>query len=250
MKKIIFLLSILLIPVITNAKELTNASDVEITKYYKTVTTYHNNQIEPLSLNNLSYNVEISEEEYENYNENLSINIQSIKTGYTETNYKKMITTATKKNKDIYTLKVTLEWKTMPATRSYDIIGIGFPTSVTAINNVSFVQKYCLNNGNCGQYTNYALYKGANGVGASFALPTDNLSSLSQVLIIDIKKSNSNNTLTSLKFSGDYSHAQKAISQVNSKKFSVDSSGIVLESSITNYYDSINSAVAVWNGTW
>lgn len=44
--------------------------------------------------------------------------------GYTETNYKKMTTTILK-NGTKYKYQVLLNWKLLPATRSYDIIGIG-----------------------------------------------------------------------------------------------------------------------------
>ena len=42
----------------------------------------------------------------------------------------------------------------------------------------------------------------------------------------------------------------KTISYDNARKYVVSSGGIILNSSITNYYDSINTANATWSGTW
>ncbi len=252
MKKIIFFMLLFVAPFIVNAKicEIENIEHNEIVKYYKTVSMINNDNIQIIGILPQSYSIEISKEEYEKYNPELEYDLNSVKVGYTETNYKKMTTTITKINDTMFRLKVILDWKTMPSTRSYDIIGIGFPATVTATDLTYFSQNYCLSNGNCSQRTSHSLYIGAYGVGASFSLPAESITSLSQSFSVDIKKTNSSNTLTSLNVSGDYSHAQKIISQKNAKKYKVDLTGISLDSSISSYYDSINSAVATWTGTW
>ncbi len=64
-------------------------------------------------------------------------------------------------------------------------------------------------------------------------------------------KKNTTNTLITQKAYGDYSHATSSISLINAIKYTVNQSlGIVLNSSVANYYDSIDVAIASWNGTW
>ena len=49
---------------------------------------------------------------------------------------------------------------------------------------------------------------------------------------------------------GDYSHATSTIVDYLSDNFYVNQIGIVLDSSISGYYDAITSAEAEWSGTW
>lgn len=223
---------------------------VVVTKYYKTTTivditnsTYSLNEI------NNSYSEEITKEEYDNFDLNNLIVPLDYSNGYVETNYKKM-TCSIVKNGSVYRYKVVLEWKTMPSTRSYDIIGIGFPASVKPQSSLAFNQNYCYTNGSCYTGVSYTPYIGVNGVGASFALPTGALSSLKQTLYVDMVKSDSSSTILRQYAYGDYSHATKSISYDNSRKYVVSSGGIVLNSSINDYYDTINTANATWSGTW
>ena len=195
-----------------------------------------------------SYTEEITKEEFDNYNLSIIVPLD-YSNGYIETNYKKM-TSLIIKNGSTFRYEVILEWKTMPSTRSYDIIGIGFPSSVKPESSITFRQNYCLTNGSCYTGVSHTPYIGVNGVGASFALPSGSLTSLKQTLYVEMIKTDNSSTILRQYAYGDYSHATKNISYSNSKKYMVSSGGIILDSSINNYYDSINTANATWTGTW
>ena len=49
---------------------------------------------------------------------------------------------------------------------------------------------------------------------------------------------------------GDYAHAVKTISAGSSDGFWVDQGGVIVDDSIEDYYDTINSANATWSGSW
>lgn len=240
MKKalILVLFLSLLIPNISYAKE-TNDSDIlyQSTKYYKTVINKNENQI-------ISNTMEISQQEYDNYKQ-----ISNPKASV-ETIYKKIISTISV-NGNYYRYKANLNWKSIPSNRSYDILGIGFYSSVKVKNNnVYFSQNYCLTSGSC--YTTYThspqiFNKGA---GTTFHLPSGNLSSLSEEFYFDVEK-NTNSTIINQMAAADHSHAIQSISLTNAKKYTVSgSAGIVLNSSITSYYDAINPAIEYWSGSW
>jgi len=247
-KQFLFILILLVLsPICVSASE----NDVySTTKYYKTTTVINtNNSTYLLQNENNSYSEEITKEEYDNFDLNSLVTPLDYSNGYIETNYKKM-TSSIVKNGSTYRYKVVLEWKTMPSTRSYDIIGIGFPASVKPQSSIAFNQYYCFNNGSCNTSVSYTPYIGVNGVGASFGLPVGSLTTLKQTLYVDMVKSDSSNTIINQYAYGDYSHATKTISYDNARKYVVSSGGIILNSSITNYYDSINTANATWSGTW
>ena len=212
---------------------------LENTKYYKTVTYLVNSS----NINNLPVTYEITEEEYNNANVNEPKASSTI-----ETTYKKMTTSITQ-NGSYYRYKNVLLWKIAPSTRSYDIIGIGFYNSVKVKGSTHFEQYYCYTGGSC--YTTTTNYPQifSTGAGTSFLLPSGNLSSLKQTFYFDVEK-NTTATIIRQLAAGDYSHATSSISQTNSKKYSVNSNGISLNGSIVSYYDNINTATAIWEGTW
>ena len=145
MKKIsimIIAIFILTIPSIIKAEEVLS----ETVKYYKTVTLL--NPLEASNDNNYypSITTEVSEEEYNN-SDNL---IQRDVT--VETTYKKLTVSISKFNADYYRYRAILNWKQMPSTRSYDVLGIGHYTSVQVSGNANFEEYYCLSGGSC--YTN------------------------------------------------------------------------------------------------
>lgn len=247
-KSILFIFMLLAIsPLYVSASE---SDSVSTTKYYKTTTIVSTNSSSyVLSEGNNSYTEEITKDEYNNFDPNSLVVPLDYSNGYIETNYKKM-TSSIVKNGSTYRYKVILEWKTMPSTRSYDIIGIGFPASVKPESSLVFSQNYCFTNGNCYTGVSYTPYIGVNGVGASFALPVGTLSSLKQTLYVDMIKANSSSTILRQYAYGDYSHATKSISYNNSRNYVVSSGGIILDSSIDSYYDSINTANATLSGEW
>ena len=233
---------ILIMPIVTKAEEFKIVS--EDTKYYKTITTY--NEINTCNFNNnLSLTIEVTEEEYNNANES---DISLLATGYTETTYKKM-TTSILSNGSYYRYKNRLVWKNMPKVRSYDIIGIGFLSTVKMKNSAIFEQYYCPENSSCVTSTSHNPQTFTNGAGTTFKLPTGTLTQLEQTYYFDVTK-NTSSTLNGQTAYGDYSHATSTITLTNAKKYTVGTTGIVLNSSVTDYYDSITKATATWSGTW
>lgn len=148
-----------------------------------------------------------------------------------------------------YRYKVDLEWKSMPSTRSYDILGIGIDTNVKIYADTYFQQNFCYSANNCSSSTVHAKKNTTTGGTASFKIPSATLTSLSSYLYFDIVK-NTSSTITTLNAYGDYSHAKKSISDINATKYRITKAGIVLDSSIESYYDAIPSAKAIWTGSW
>lgn len=213
-----------------------------MTKYYKTQTVK-----DGLSVKEVSY-VEITKSEFDNIKSSEFLSLQSTSNGYVETNYKKL-STSILKNGSKFKYKANLEWKNIPSVRSYDILAIGFLPNVEVIN-VEFSQNYCFIDGKCNSSFNYFLNSDSRGVGAYFSLPSGSLKSLKQTLTLHVKKVNASSTIYKQNVYGDYSHAVKSIKLTSAKKFTVETNKINLDSSIVNYYDSIDSAKATWNGTW
>jgi len=221
----------------------------ETTKYYKTVTILNNSEIMTAAgMGELSsLTTEISKEEYMNapIEDGISPHASTV-----ITDYKKLTSSISKYSNYYYKYGANLEWRNMPATRSYDIIGIGFYGSVKIAGGINFNQSYCNTDGNCySQNVGHYSYQGKNGYGAMFQLPSGSLKSLSQSISILVEKTNSSSTIIEQIAAADYSHAQKTISYSAAKDFSVDTGGIKLVSNYS-YYDSINTADAIWTGTW
>lgn len=249
MKKIVFLIFIMVIgilPITTYAK---NNDDLillsETTKYYKTVTLFPTDSLMKNSENS-ELSIEITEEEYNQASNIALYNITG--NGSTETNYKK-ITTSIYQNGNYYRYKIDLSWKTMPSTRSYDIIAIGINPSVKIASSLHFNQYYCFTNGQCINNGTFYEKKSSTGAGASFKLPTGNLNSLSSTLYFDVSK-NVDATIIQQDAYGDYSHATKTVSVSQAQNYNIGATGINLNSSIRNSYDSVSVTRAIWSGSW
>lgn len=229
----------------TNIEDTSKSEIVvsETIKYYKTI--YYNNastlQVNSLN-NNSAETIEISKEEYDNANPNELIpNLVGIETAY------KKLTSQIIQNGAFYRYRAELTWKNIPSKRSYDIMGIGFNSSVSPIGTPVFQMTYCKTNGYCNTSSTHTPQTFTNGLGTSFKLPSDDLTSLSSVLYFNVTKNS--NTVTSQFAAADYSHATSDISKNNAKNYYVSGSGIVLNG-ITSYYDNMSSATSYWNGTW
>lgn len=236
----------MLIGIIVFLPNIAFAKDIEIEKlvssnekYYKTIY----NDVAPVSYKKQNATtVEISKEEYEN-----SSTYEPLV--YTTTEYKKL-TTNIYSSGNAYKYEVILNWKKMPKIRSYDIIGIGFYESVTVDGTLNFSQKYCTNSASCSTSNTFTGKVSQLGASAVFKLPSGSFTSMSQTLSFKIKKSG-NYTIIEQKAAGDYSHAQSNITEALAKEHSINpDQGIVLSSNASKKYDSINAAVATWNGTW
>lgn len=248
----------LLIPFTVSAE--TEEKVAEKIKYFKTVTVLSNsNVMRNANMGEItSITTEITEEEYnsvdvdaENNQEENAISPASTTDYYTaetiETNYK-MLSTAIYSGTSQFRYKVTLDWKKIPATRSYDIIAIGHYATVEKVSEVDLTQTYCRSSSECYETTSYYADFWRNGAAAVFKIPSGTLTSLKQEMQFYVQKVNS--TVYSQLAAGDYAHATSTISYANAKLFTVDGSGIILDSSIKDYYDSISTADAEWEGTW
>lgn len=249
---IIFLLLFVCFIANVNAENLLESSELEevvaqTTKYYKTVTVLNNSSLmrEANQGEVHSITTEISEEEYNSISPDNNISPQSVSI---ETTYKKLAATISKYNSRYFKYSGKLTWKLMPSTRSYDIIGLGYFASVKLSDPIIFRQDYCTTDGVCNKTTSFYNYKGTNGSGAMFSLPSGSLSSLSQYIEILVEKTNSSTTVVEQELDADYAHAQKSISYNSAKDFYIDTCGI--QPANSTYYDSINEATVKWTGTW
>ena len=224
-----------------NNRNVEGSLESESINYYVNIVRYD-------SLGRIVSNsdMQISEEDY--YGEEM---LPYTTGGYIETTYKQMRTTIAAAG-SYYRYKVTLTWKRIPATRSYDIIAIGIqPSQVIVVANPVFNQTSCVDT-SCTNtsLTNNKVYDN-NGGGASFALPTStSITSLRQYLYFDVQKRYGNETLTQMNAYGDYAHATRTINSGGATGYYINQAGIILSSSIEDYYDTIDTADAVWTGSW
>lgn len=201
-------------------------------KYYKTVYT---------DLNGQSYSVEIPKEEYENQG---TINAR----GTIQTEYKTMVTTIAQ-NGNRYRYKVSLVWRQMPQTRSYDIIGIGFDDPVYISSGVYFNYAHTNSSGETTTAADYYDKKVTSTGGTTVFKFPSSATALSAALWYDVSK-NTSATITRLDMYGDYSHATTDISGTGYTNHDVGVYGIGLYSNIAGYYDAIPAAQSSWTGSW
>lgn len=245
LKKLLWLF-VLIMPLFVFAEEdgKVVARDV---KYLKTVSVLNNSEVATIANPELaSFTTEISEEEYN------AVNVDDLvaePNTVIQTNYKRLESQIIQMS-SYYRYRVDLTWKTMPATRSVDVIGIGYYASVKASNSYIFMQKYCLTSGTCYQGSGYTKVSGKNGIAAVFYLPTEELSSLSQYFYVDMLKTNSNTTIIEQVAVGDYAHATKSVPFSDAKNFAIDTGGIYHYSPSNSYYDTTPEATAGWTGEW
>ena len=223
----------------TNNKDLVGNLEATTTRYFAHIVRYSaTGQIISES------DMEITEDAYNNEV------VMPRGDGYIETTYKQMRTTISKVN-SLYRYKVSLTWKQMPVTRSYDIIGIGFDPFVLINGNLVFSQNYCISTSCTSSSARNNSYQGSNGAGVSFKLPTStSITTLSSYFYFNVEKYNDNDTITSMLAYGDYSHATSTISSGLATLYYVNQAGIMLSDSIRNYYDTMSTADAYWTGTW
>lgn len=248
----LILLFILMCPFLVSAQEDEELVVVaQAVKYYKTTTVLSSSEVmRNAGLGETSsFTEEITEEEFNNAEQDPTVGPRISYDQTIETNYKRL-TSEIIKNNTIYRYQATLFWKTIPSTRSYDIIGIGHYADVGESGGVVFIQDYCYGSSDCYDSTMYYSKTGANGSGATFNLPTGSVTYLEQTLYFDVEKVDSSDTIYYQEAAADYSHATRTISYANAKKFSLNLGGLVLNSSIESYYDTTPTATAVWEGTW
>ena len=212
-------------------------------KYYKTTTIIQN------GITTSSSEV-ISKEQYELEKDATPVT-RSIYNGLVTTDYKHMLMEMSQLNDVEMRLKITLTWLNIPSTRSNDIIGIGFEQAYVDINSSIYFQQNYTNSS--GSHSSVTSIKQTFNTGASavFDLPNGTISALSSYMYYDVIKVDEDYTINNMDAGGDYAHATSTISETNALKHSVNHvSGIVLQSSIQDYYDGINVATASFIGTW
>lgn len=194
--------------------------------------------------------------------------------GYTETNGKKLTTTIIAVN-GRYRLKADLVWKTVPSTRSNDVLAIGIDATVSGIPNTKYVQQNWLYADNCimasqANSSTTASWKiDSAGYGAAFTLPSNKtckidstkpfelptiktveVQNLSSYMYFEINKLTS--PINTINAYGDYAHAVKSVSIDTSIGFSFGNTGvgvgITFSPSVETKFDTMNTAQAYWSG--
>ena len=229
----------------------------ETTKYYKTITVYNNGGMSTQSLGNdleaiSSVTYEIPKSVYDAVDPN-SINNYSINDSSTiETTYKEMTTTLLA-NGNTFRYRNVLYWKIIPATRQYDIIGIGYLGSVKPKNDtLYFTQEYTKSG------TEYSSTIGtrqifSNGASVTFKLPTStSVTVLKQTLYFDIEKVDPSSTIINQAAYGDYAHAtSNSVGLLNAVNHEViGSAGIVHATNMVSKFDTMSVAQVYWSGSW
>jgi len=235
----------ILLPSIVNAEDgfVTVAED---TVYYKTIVKENIFNTYSIGTDYDIETVEISKAEYDAFN---PATTQPLASGTVETTYKNM-TVSILKNNGIFRYKNRLSWKNFPATRSYDVIGIAYPSTVKLGSAMVFTQEYCNATGTCYSNSGHNPEVRTTGAATIFPLPTGSLSMLNQTMYFDVAK-NTSSTITTQYVQGDYSHAQSAVSLSNVfGTYAAYGSGIVLTSSVRSSYDSISLAKTLWTENW
>lgn len=218
-----------------NNKDLDATLISQTTRYYKTISPAYGT----------GYDVEVSEEEYNNSGNSRT----ELTRGYVDTTYK-TITSSISQNGSKYRYNVSTMWKQMPATRSYDIIGIGFADSVYINSSVYFSFTYANSAGSYTTSTQYYNKKSLSTGGAAvYKLPTGTIKSLSANLYYDVSKSTSS-TITSLSICGDYAHATSNVSVNNVADYSISIYGINLGPTLAGSYDATPCAMEYASVNW
>lgn len=249
MKKLlfsIFILGLIISPNIVKAKEDNLGIKIgESKKYIKTVTTIDKAALYAYNSDTVNWSESHSEEVTEKeYNEAKDGGMVLMGSDAIETTYKVM-TTAIWDIGGAYQYVNLLHWKIMPSVRSFDIIGIGHYSSVRASTLPYFQEYYCYTYGGCSTAGTNIPKNESTGDSTVFPLNTGNINYLDISIWYNIEKVNPNSTITQLYAAGDYAHATSYISSSTASNYFMSVGGLVLDSSISGYYDSIQSA-EVW----
>lgn len=236
---------------------MTNANGIDITE-----TEYNNllnlgftdNEIQYMTIDEFLANKDLigeivaQEVSYEN-NSNF-INPFSYQPGYAATTTREVTTTIVSVS-DRYRYKVSVNWLQIPSNRSHDIIGIGIDTNVKIFGNLTyFQQNFCYSASNCSSSGTYNERVSSTGASATYQLPSASLVSMNSYFYFGIEK-NTTSTITQLNAYGDFAHAMTTVSLSNAyNNHLISRGGLVLNSNISSYYDSIDTAKAVWIGSW
>ena len=147
----------------------------------------------------------------------------------------------------------TVEWQTLPTTRYYDIIGIGFDQNKVQFGTIIVCRQEWVteDGGHDGDNTCSPKYVSTGGL-AVIKLPEDTIQSLESTIYFNVIKQNNVGTITSLYAVGDYAHAVSNVTPTDlMSHISInDSVGIIIDATYASYFEGISAAVASFNGTW
>lgn len=183
-------------------------------------------------------NTEVTKEEFDNATESQKVCNEQTRgddVGYFETSYKSL-TSSIFQIGNKYSFAITLLWKIVPVTRSFDVIA--FRTRHLSYSNVSGAQIYYIAGSSTiiNYNTNSAGYKGlSNGAGISMNLKDDtNITSFSNLILAEMQISEYNYS-TAHVFT-TYQHATSSLTRDQSKSYTLQAGGLgdVLYYSNTN----------------
>lgn len=238
---------------------ITNANGIDITE-----TEYNNllnlgftdNEIQYMTMDEFLANKDLigeivaQEVSYETKNNSNFINPLGYQPGYVQ-NTTRSVTTTIVSLSDKYRYKVSVEWLQIPSNRSHDIIGIGIDPNVSIYGGLMyFQQNFCYSASNCSSSGTYNERVSSTGASATYQLPSASLVSMNSYMYFSVVK-NTTSTITQLNAYGDFAHAMTTVSLSNAyNNHLISRGGLVLNSNISSYYDSIDTAKAVWTGSW
>ena len=202
-------------------------------KYYKTVSPAYGN----------SYDVEVTEEEYNNSGKELL-------RGQQITTYKNIVTTLTA-NGNKYRHKISVTWRQIPNVKKYDIIGIGYQDDVHIYNSIVYFGYFYSTAASDYSSTMYYDQKVTElGATTVYKIPEGiTLVGLASTLYYDVVKDTGAGTITSLSLCGDYSHAiSNSVTSTLAAHHSIGYGGIGLFSDNINLYDAVPCTYASISG--
>jgi len=192
------------------------------TKYYKTVVPYYG----------ASYTVEVTPMEYFNHNNGDGM------LDFSYTYYYQIESTISYKNATKYRYKIEVDWLNIPPNHSFDVIGIGFNDDVYINSPIYFRYIWMNSDGSTSQSTLHFDQKSTiYGGSIVYELPTTFVG-LNATMFFDVSK-DTNDTITSLGFCGDYAHSQVAVTIPQASNFVISYGGIGFNSSVIGYFDAI-----------
>lgn len=125
------------------------------------------------------------------------------------------------------------EWKSVPNTKTYDVIGVRFDNGVSLKGNITFKELYNDSSGNIVATTTNYLKQFSNGFGSSFKLGSGTNYQIS--VSFEYKGSGT--------IYGSYQHAKKSTTLAQSQKYTISSSGyggvFAFDSSVKDKYDAM-----------
>lgn len=178
-----------------------------------------------------------------------SSNTFGLQPGYIATSARTITTTIVSVS-DRYRYKVSVEWLQIPTNRSHDIIGIGIDTNVSIYSNLYFQQNFCYSTNNCYSSSAFTQKSTSTGASATYQLPSASVVSMNSYMYFSVVK-NTTSTITQLNAYGDFAHATQTVSLNDAyNNHSINRGGIYLNSNISGSYSSLDTAKAVWTGSW